>query len=293
MYVGSFISSIGQEIKVRATNGVFMRYAFTDKDNQYLVKRYMNVFINYIRKNNPISSLEILGDNIEITAEYDYFKSTKGATPKQDFQIKENNKLLYLEIQSTIDTKNPLFGRAIVYFALSFVEAVGETYEKKNQLWLCMRCEDNIVSDEVAFEEYLFRGAMEGKVYPNTSSITIIDLQKLSRLTVDDPAIRLAQYLVNLTYVEDSDVVDIITGLQKSFDKLKSNKQKLIHLENFNLAKEEGLSEGRADGISQGISQGIAQSIISTYKVLQSIDLLLQIYPSKTRSEIESIIKGE
>ena len=293
MYVGSFISSIGQEIKVRATNGLFTRYVFTKKGNEPLVKRYMNVFIYYVLKNNSLSNLELLGDNIEITAEYNYYKNKRGMQPTQDFKVVDDNRVIYLEIQTEIDTKNPLFGRAIIYYALSITEAIGTTYEKTNQLWLCVNCEDGIVDNSLAFEEYLFRGSITGKVYPKTSSITVIDLSKLSKSNLDFPAVRLAKYLVTLEYTQNSDIQDIVTHLQNSFDEIKKDKQRVIELEDYNIAHYEGRTEGRAEGISQGRAEEKSLIIKTLYSKLNNIDKLLELLPNFSKEEINKIIKGE
>ena len=299
MYVGSFISSIGQEIKVRATNGLFTRQVFTKKGNEQLVKDYVNIFIQYILEHNSKSSLELLGDNIEITAEYNYYTKSKGINPSQDFKVKDGNKLLYLEIQTEVDKDNPLYGRALMYYALSFVEAIGTKFEKKNQLWLCIKCEDSIVNNELAFEEYSLLGNTTGRLYPKTSSISIIDLSKLSSLNIISDAVDLAKYLIYLQEPLRSKVKDISEKLQFNFEELKKDKERITELEEFNLAHYEGLSEGRAEGLAkgreegrkEGFEEGIAKGVLYLYKEVKNIDLILNVYKEKSKLEIEQILK--
>ena len=290
MYIGSFISSIGQEINVRTINGIFTRYVFTKKENVPLVKKYVNIFIDYIRKYNPISSLELLGDDIEVTAEYNYYKQAAGFQPSQDFQIKEKNKVLYLEVQTEIDTDNPLFGRAMVYYALSFTEAIGQTYEKKNQLWLCAICEDNIVNNDLAFEEYSFMGNTTHKLFPKTSSITVVDLRKLSEINNDEHAIHFARYLLSPTYKLPENLSDISQKLQENFQELKKDKERLRNLEEFNLAEYEGIREGRKEGIKEGMEKERIKNLRQLYSTTNDIDLLLKVFPEYTIDELKEIL---
>lgn len=257
-------------VRIDPMHDTFLNYAFERMENWNIPKGIVNILSEEYERvsTNKEHKIPYITGDVIVETQYQFFlDSTNGknapTSRKQDIKISQigddNNDHVYVEFQNRSVTRPFLGDRALQYFGLG----IGHNQEHKaDQIWLLAEVSHDIdakLLNGAIFTNYIMKNE-NNTAFPNSSSITLVNLEKLSeqKNKAGELAVILLGKEVAVTHPE---VEQIQNGLNKTFEIFKIDKevQKMLTLQER--AREQGFEDGREQGLEDGME--IAAKLIS------------------------------
>ena len=282
-YLGQFELLNGQILDVEYMRDLFLTHCFREKSNWGILKDILNIMLKEYMTRLPSTKASLIEDIAEVVTQYDYFLG-KVDKRTQDAKITESSgKKTFVEFQNRVNTKIPIYVRALQYFALGHslgCEGVS------NQVWFLAENDDKVLRGQV-FKNYLLKDEENWDNYPNPSGILFISLKRLAR--DNSQAGELAALLLgeNPAPTDDS-VKEIADGFKKHFANFKKDKE----VESAMTRLEEERVNAESVGEARGLALGEARKALEIARVLLEKGIPIDVIEVSTglpRSRIEKL----
>jgi hypothetical protein len=208
-------------ISIYPMNDLFMSYTYDDEENWEALKTIVNTFIGEYRRKNPKTVLDLIKGDIVVETQYKYLLDKPDKSRRQDIRIVESDKnVTYVEFQIKAKTEPLIEIRAFEYFTLGIRHKEGKTAD---QIWLLAENADSVLQGE-SIINYVTKSETDDKVYPSTSSMLFVSLQ---RLADEEGAVgELASLLLGRpTNPKDRDIEQVLRVINNSFTSFKGDKE--------------------------------------------------------------------
>ena len=277
-----FISIKGGRKPIYAFNDFFLNYTFHKKENWRTLRQIINILLEAYALEVTDTVLQPIADKIIVTTQFKHYMKDLNAPKRQDFEIKEVavKKYTYVEMQGRARSKKPIEDRAVEYSVLGIGQNPGFI---SNQIWLLAENVEHLLHGGT-FANYLLKEESSGVVYPNTSCIMFVNLQRLS--CEGTAAGELASFLLGKTKTIKSGKIKKISNVfMKSCDEFCNDKGVKKRMSVKEKWQEEAWFDGEEHGIQQGLQQGIQQGANKLAELIKtglSVDEALKLVNGNT-----------
>jgi len=269
----------GKNRAVIPMNDIFLNYMFDKEEYWGISKDIVNILSDEYSEttSNKTHKMPYIEGEVIVETQFQYLlESATGKntlTPRnQDIKVLQkgdnDGNQVFIEFQNHPSAKPFIGDRGLQYFGLG----IGHNPEyKTDQVWLLAKVNNKVDEDLLlgkVFSNYSLKNE-ENITHPNTSSITYINLDKLSEQ--NSKAGELASVLLGKELeISNPEVKKIASSFNNAFGSFKMEKEVSVmymtfqerwRLEAIEEGREEGIEQGREEGIEKGIEQTIERYI--------------------------------
>ena len=297
--IGSVTLLDGTERYIQPMHSILLNYTFEDKKNWKYLKDLINI---YLETYNEIGGdVSLIGDDIKVATEYEYWVSGKERSRRQDFLIEEGGDITYIEFQNDNKCSPPIQDRSIQYFGLGVGQKIGGI---SNQIWVLAKPVEELLHGQ-SMTCYKLLEERKGFAHPNKSYIMFVDLEKLANEYEGLEVQEMSKFLLNGKAKPEYNerAIDIAETLCNGFIDLKNNREVVEAMtlkeelerqaeERERIGREEGEQKGREEGEQRGREEGEQRGRLETAKSLlkenSPIDFIMRV-TNLSREQINSI----
>ena len=262
---------------IMAMNDIFLNYHFDKKEHWEDLRSIINIFIaDYIAKNLDTVATPVVGE-IEVETQYKYFLNPDKITRNQDFKVTGED-ITFIEFQNKAHTTPPIKIRATQYFGLGIGHSEGKL---SNQIWLLAEDVQEILHGQM-YANYIFTDEASKAIFPQTSGMMFVSLQKVALQETNTTASELAAFLLgildNHEAIENDEVKHIAKMFKTTFGVFREDKEAksmMTMAERWQRdAKFEGFLEGEAKGKTEALIEAAFKIIKSGTPFQEAVQIL-------------------
>ena len=243
-------------------NDIFLNYHFEKKEHWEDLRSIINIFIADYAEQYPDTVAKPVEGAIEVETQYKYFLNPDKAARNQDFKVSGKD-ITFIEFQNKAHTTPPIKIRATQYFGLGIGHSEGKL---SNQIWLLAEDIKEILHGQM-YANYIFTDEASKAVFPQTSGMMFVSLQKLALQNPSTPASELAAFLLgildNHETITNNEVKHIAKMFKTTFGIFREDKE----AKNMMTMAERWRRDARFEGVVDGISKGVVESAV---KIIQA-----------------------
>ena len=266
--IGAVTLLDGTERYIQPMYSILLNYTFKDEKNWNYLKNLINI---YLETYNEIGGkVSLIGDNIKVSTEYEYWVSGKERSRRQDFRVDEKDNITFIEFQNDNKCNPPIQDRSVQYFGLGVGQQIGGV---SNQIWMLAKPVEELLHGQ-PISCYRLLDERKGFAHPNKSYIMFVDVHKLANEYEGLEVQEISKFLLNGKAIPEHNerAIDIAKILYNSFIDLKNDREVLKAMtlkEDLEKQAEErerlGREEGREEGsISALLLAGFGENQISS-----------------------------